>query len=133
MKAISLKQPFASLITEGKKTIETRRWPTRYRGDVLIVASKKPKIDNLPIGVAVCVARISNCRPMLKTDERAACCKLYPGAFAWELVDVRPVDPLPVKGMLGFYEVDTAMVQDALDCRNCLGISKGCDVDGLCV
>ena len=34
MKALSVHQPFAGLIASGEKTIETRRWPTSYRGDL---------------------------------------------------------------------------------------------------
>ncbi|HMF31703.1 MAG TPA: ASCH domain-containing protein [Candidatus Lokiarchaeia archaeon] len=41
MKALSLIQPFASLIVDGKKTVETRSWPTAYRGSLAIHASKK--------------------------------------------------------------------------------------------
>lgn len=31
MKCLSVRQPFASLIVTGRKTIETRRWLTRHR------------------------------------------------------------------------------------------------------
>ena len=41
MKAISIKQPWASLIVEGVKDIENRTWPTKFRGRVLIHASAK--------------------------------------------------------------------------------------------
>lgn len=40
MKAISLLQPWASLVVMGVKTIETRSWGTKYRGPILIHASK---------------------------------------------------------------------------------------------
>jgi len=40
MKAISLKQPWANFIRDGRKTIETRAWKTEYRGDLLICSSK---------------------------------------------------------------------------------------------
>jgi len=40
MKAITLHQPWASLITLGKKKIETRSWYTNYRGPLAIHASK---------------------------------------------------------------------------------------------
>jgi ASCH domain. len=43
MKAISLKEPWASLMLEGKKTIETRVWKTNYRGKLLLCASKNQK------------------------------------------------------------------------------------------
>jgi len=107
LKAICLKQPYASLIAEGKKTIETRTWATKYRGDILIVASKSPKVQDLPTGVALAVATIINCRPMVKEDEGAACCEIYPRAVAWELTNIRPVvSPYPVEGQLGIFDVD---------------------------
>lgn len=40
MKALTLLQPWASLLAHGEKTIETRSWSTNYRGKVLITASK---------------------------------------------------------------------------------------------
>ncbi len=40
MKALSLKQPWAELILQGKKKIEIRRWNTNFRGEFLIHASK---------------------------------------------------------------------------------------------
>lgn len=41
MKAISLKQPWATLVCWGIKTVETRSWKTNYTGRVYIHASKK--------------------------------------------------------------------------------------------
>lgn len=43
MKAISLWQPWASLIAAGVKSIETRGWPTNYRGQIAIHAAKRPR------------------------------------------------------------------------------------------
>ncbi len=45
MKALSAKQPWANLIAAGEKTIETRTWATRYRGPLLIVSSRRPRIE----------------------------------------------------------------------------------------
>jgi activating signal cointegrator 1 len=39
MKTITLTQPFATLVAIGAKTIETRSWPTRYRGPLAIHAA----------------------------------------------------------------------------------------------
>lgn len=39
--AISLWEPWASLMRSGAKTIETRSWYTRHRGPLLICASRK--------------------------------------------------------------------------------------------
>ena len=41
MKVISIKEPFATLITNGMKKIETRSWKTNYRGEIFIHASGK--------------------------------------------------------------------------------------------
>jgi hypothetical protein len=44
MKAISLWQPWASLVAMGEKKIETRIWKTKYRGPIAIHATAgKPK------------------------------------------------------------------------------------------
>lgn len=40
MKAITVKEPFASLISEGIKKYEFRTWKTNYRGEVYIHAGK---------------------------------------------------------------------------------------------
>jgi hypothetical protein len=106
MKAISIKQPWANLIASGKKTIETREWSTPYRGQILLVSSKVPKIE--PAGCAVAVADLVDCRVMTQADEAAAQCPFYPNAFAWVLRNIRAIEPFSVKGQLGLYEVDVA-------------------------
>lgn len=40
MKALTLTQPWASLVAIGAKTIETRSWRTNYRGPLLIHAAR---------------------------------------------------------------------------------------------
>lgn len=113
LKALSLKQPWANMIASGEKTIETRRWPTDYRGPLLIVASKTPNIP--PAGCAVALATLVDCRRMTRADEAAARCALYQGAFAWVLRDIRRLKPFPVKGRLGIYEVtisDDALIAE---------------------
>jgi hypothetical protein len=102
-KALSLKQPWANMIASGEKTIETRRWLTDYRGLLLIVSSKTPNIP--PAGCAVALATLVDCRPMTRSDEGAARCALYRGAFAWVLRDIRRLKPFPVRGKLGIYDV----------------------------
>lgn len=130
MKAISVRQPWASMIAQGSKTIETRIWPTKYRGDLLIVSSKKPKIDNLPAGQALCIVELTDCQPMQVADEPLARCKWYKGAWTWVIGDVRPVEPFAVQGTLSIYEIDDDLI--VADCRNCNGRAGGCEVDGMC-
>lgn len=102
MKCLSVKQPWANLIASGRKTIETRTWATDYRGELLIVSSKTPPI--VPAGAAVALVDLVDCRPMLASDQPAACCDIYPNAFAWVLQNIRPVRPVAVRGSLGIYE-----------------------------
>jgi hypothetical protein len=40
--ALSLKQPWATLLVHGLKTVEVRRWPTARRGRILIHAARIP-------------------------------------------------------------------------------------------
>src|SRR3972149_11820218 len=103
-KAISLKQPWANLVASGKKTIETRKWTTHYRGDLVICSSKKPNIK--PAGYALCIAELYHIEPMKREHEHRACIKVYPGAYSWFLKNIRPFNkPIPIKGMLGVFDL----------------------------
>jgi len=107
IKAISLHQPWASMITLGSKTIETRNWPTDHRGDLLIVSTLKPEIIGFLCGYALCVVNLVNCRKMIPTDEAGARVKWRDDLWAWVLNDIRPVlEPFRVRGYQGIYEVE---------------------------
>lgn len=45
MKALSIKQPWASLIAHGIKDIENRTWKTKFRGRIFIHVSAKSAIN----------------------------------------------------------------------------------------
>lgn len=128
MKALSIKQPFAELIRNGSKTIETRKWKTSYRGDILIcssiskhdgyvkykdfVMSKKllDKLPNIAYGYAICVASLTDVRPMVITDEVEACCPIYDGAYSWLLSNVRQIRAFPIKGQLSLFNVNDDLI-----------------------
>jgi hypothetical protein len=103
MKALSIKEPWATLILRGEKTIETRVWKTDYRGKLLLCACKNPKSDIS--GYAFAWADLIDCRPMTTDDDEAACCEIYDGAYSWVLKNVHAIDKFPVKGMLKLFEV----------------------------
>jgi hypothetical protein len=116
MKALSVRQPWASLIALGEKTLECRSWTTRYRGPLLIcasqrgdwvsaLASKKLRDAPTPLGVALCIVDLVDVRPARPGDERAACCHVHDG-FVWEFREPRCVEPVPVKGKLGLWVPD---------------------------
>lgn len=116
MKALSIKQPWASLIAEGHKTIETRTWATDYRGPLLICSSKgvdekaldefREMISSAPCGFALAVVDLVDCVPMTYEHEQDALCGVYSGAFAWRLKRVRRIRPFRVRGKLGLFEVE---------------------------
>ncbi len=111
MKAMSLHQPWASMIAHGEKTIETRKWRTRYRGDLLICSTKKIygiQTHTLPYGMALAVVNLWDCQLMVADDSGPARVSFYrnPGLWSWFLKDIRPIKPFPVVGRQGFYEVE---------------------------
>lgn len=106
MKALSIRQPWASRILRGEKRIEVRSWATAYRGPLLICATHRPRLVGHPTGVALCVVELAECRPMRPDDEAAAGVALFSGAYAWVLGSVRPIAPFPVSGRLGLFDVE---------------------------
>jgi ASCH domain len=104
MKALSVRQPWASLIASGKKTIEVRSWRTHYRGPLLICAAKQPRGLG-PVGVALAVVNLVDVRHFQRGDARAACFEATTDQFAWVLGDVRRIDPIPVRGKLKMFDV----------------------------
>ena len=71
MKAITIKEPYATLIAERLKEYEFRTWKTNYRGDVLIHAGKGVDKDAMkryehlnleyPSGCIIAKATITDC------------------------------------------------------------------------
>ncbi|MDE6292263.1 MAG: ASCH domain-containing protein [Bacilli bacterium] len=131
MKVISLTEPFATLISTGIKTIETRSWKTNYRGKLYIHASltKIPKIyknnqelmslideKKLNFGYIICSCVLVDCIEM--TDEFIENIKkdfpneyttgIYArGRYAWILKNIEPIDePIKAKGHLGIWNFE---------------------------
>ena len=69
MKALTISQPYASLIASGSKFVENRTWPTLYRGEIAIHAGKgtqymtkkEMRTKGMPIGQVVAYASIEGC------------------------------------------------------------------------
>jgi hypothetical protein len=114
MRVLSVRQPFASLIASGRKTVELRSWGTAYRGPVLILAGsgiwRGTEHPIGPRGVSLCVVDLVDVRVVTSADAEAACIK-PPGGFdfAWELRNPRPIKQVPVKGKLGLYRLDSTL------------------------
>ena len=106
MKAISLHQPWASMVAQGSKIIETRNWPTNHRGDLLVVSTRKPELPGFLCGYALCVVNVIDCRRMTVKDESDARCKWRNDLWAWVLSDIRRIEPFRVRGFQGIYELE---------------------------
>ena len=127
MKALSLLQPWASLIAVGAKKIETRSWSTKYRGPLAIHASRSNKnrllrylepfltwlkgIGLLPLGAIVATCDLVDCikmtpefiqsvqNPELDFGDYAV------GRHAWILENVQKLEiPITAKGALSLWD-----------------------------
>lgn len=125
MKVLSLKEPFASLIKEGIKKVETRSFKTNYRGEIYIHASiTKAKNDERDLfsllqntcflyGHIICKCNLVDCVYMTKEyvneikmkNPIEYKCGLYEeGRYAWILDDVEVLEiPIEAKGQLGIW------------------------------
>lgn len=131
MKILSLTEPYATLIKEKKKLIETRSWKTNYRGELYIHASltKIPKewrenqelmslIDNIPLnyGYIICKCKLVDCiymtaeyvEEMKKNNYQEYICGEYAeGRYAWILDNVEPLkERIETKGHLGVWNYE---------------------------
>jgi activating signal cointegrator 1 len=132
MKALSVIQPWASLIILGAKRFETRSWKTGYRGPLLIHSSKKlpPAAEalcgvapfnyhistpaRLPLGCLLGVVEVIECKTTTEIADKLnfhpgipeACFGDYrPGRWAWELrVLQRFEEPIRANGHLGLWD-----------------------------
>lgn len=140
MKAISLWQPWASAIAVGLKAIETRSWPTPYRGLIAIHAAKRWTSEEMefledlkevwpeayqklpaamPFGAIVAVAQLFDCRRIEHdtqvSDLERALGNYCPGRFAWTFGCVVPlVTPIAYRGMQGLFDVDITFPSPAV-------------------
>lgn len=131
-KALTLLQPWASLIVMGAKKIETRSWRTNYRGELLIHASKKfhfqdvelchykPFIDFIPdkgklptgaiIGKVDLVAIEETNDPLFMasvTEEERKFGNYNANRYGWILQNpVMFAKPIPTGGALSIWEFD---------------------------
>ena len=124
MKVLSIKEPWASLIMNGTKKIETRSWKTKYRGEIYIHASlskakiTKPEVYelikdmNFKCGYIICKCNLVDCIYMtdeyvngMKTNhyEEYICGHYEVGRYAWIVEDVKVIEPIEAKGKLGLW------------------------------
>ena len=133
MKALTLTQPWATLIALGSKQYETRSWSPRYRGPLLIHAAKSyPRYaqdfasteftlgrlpGRIPRGALIAVVDLVDVEPTRDVaGQVSALERLYgdygEGRFAWRLENVRLLhEPIPYRGALGLFTVPDGLVE----------------------
>ena len=115
MKCLSVRQPWATLLVSGVKTIETRTFKTNYRGLLGIHAGLQidaygpwQRFSNVfvpPTGALIGTVELYDCRPMRPDDAEAAACPWREDLFAWIVTGATTFDPpIPMKGHLGIWE-----------------------------
>lgn len=134
MKAITLWQPWATLVAHGLKHFETRGWAVKFCGPIAIHAAKRPvdyrelnpvigkslnqlgyaNVALLPLGCVVCIADLVDCLPTEEVVQNiffkqiAATEQHFgdfrPGRFAWQLDNIVRVDNIPAQGGQGIWD-----------------------------
>lgn len=121
-KALSVKQPYADLLTRvvfrdengeyhADKTIEVRTRNTNYRGDLLICSSSKPEMPGRLSGVTCGFVELYDVKPIedFTPEDWAATCipeqeRPHKG-YGWMMRNPRRVVEMPIKGKLGVYNL----------------------------
>lgn len=112
MKVLTVRQPYATLILQGVKQLETRRWRTDYRGPLVIHAAQ--------VGGATSTDQLLGLERRLGLMPTALAGHVYPlGALLGvvELVECLPISPrliaalTPIEKALGWYR-DPGFVWD---------------------
>lgn len=124
MKALTIKQPWATLIMQGDKRFEFRSWQTKYRGDLLIHAGKgidkeamkrleKYLPKELPYGKILGKVKLVDCIKMspefkellLKENRDIYTKSSFQKNYGWQVSDVEVFEnPIDVKGHLSLWE-----------------------------
>lgn len=111
MKALTVRQPWASLIAAGIKDVENRSWRTSYRGPLLIHAGLGVDVDDLlvwreelpePLPKGSVVARVE----LLDCVQDSTSPWALPGQWHWLLANPEPMTAgAPVKGQQGLWDL----------------------------
>ncbi|HEY2510270.1 MAG TPA: ASCH domain-containing protein [Polyangiaceae bacterium] len=117
MRALTIRQPWATLIARGEKTVELRSWSTPHRGPLLVHAGVNVdrkelrdidlRTSDMPKGVLLCVVEVLDVvRATREHMRRAWDPEADPSKwFAWEIRKLYSVERRPWSGKLGFMNV----------------------------
>jgi activating signal cointegrator 1 len=120
MKTLTIRQPWAELIAQGKKDIEVRTWKTNYRGKIAIHAGKVIDTDisryenngwQFLTGGIIAIADLVHVDKFYPRDNYRAFMQYEPGLFAWHLQNIQKVEYLPWRGMPGIFNIDDKLMK----------------------
>lgn len=118
---ISIRQPWAYHILNNGKDIENRDWATKFRGRILIHASKGctraeydaaavygplPPLADLERGGIVGSITITDC--VDQSDSR-----WFFGKYGFVLSQPKPIPFIPLKGQLGIFKVPAEILEQS--------------------
>lgn len=129
MKALTICQPYATLIAQGVKRVENRRWATSYRGPLAIHAGKSREwlslsddglsdedtgllLAQMSFGAIVAIAQLIDVRPISDVLARRLPAELgwlvtrehTEGPFCWVLDTIISISPISVSGRQGLWD-----------------------------
>lgn len=130
MKALSLTQPWASLITDHGMNVENRTWNTKHRGFFAIHATKtyreeefnfcrqafKIKLapENTPFGAIIGFAELTSTITAEEVTSKTR--KWFLGDYGFVMQNIIKLKtPVPTKGSLSFWDVDAQTLKKCLE------------------
>ena len=130
MKVLTIREPWASLVGCGVKIIETRSWPTSYRGELYIhagvhkISAKDERAMRLSKLIPNCQlhygeifirCKLIDCvkidedyaaKVRSETPENFDCGNYTSGRYAWILTDIEYIEPILAKGRLSIWNYE---------------------------
>lgn len=121
MKALTIKEPWATLIIEGYKKYEFRSWKTNYRGKILIHAGKTLEKESVEkfmdynlkytFGAIIGEATLVDCikvskefDEILRKENEIVYVNNHVDKYAWKLENIVKYDkPICINGKLGLW------------------------------
>jgi hypothetical protein len=140
VRALTVCQPYATLIMSGDKRVENRTWPVKYRGRIYIHAGKSREwlsvrsvdgvdfcamtqrpVAELPFGFVLGVATLVDCLPIHEIREGKHD-RTHPwlrehqhteGPWCWIFAPKpQAIDPVPWKGAQGVFDINPLTLED---------------------
>ena len=126
MKTLSIRQPWADLIIQGRKTLELRTWTVKYRGPLAIHASQTVEReaclahgldpDQVTTGAVIGVVDLAAIEELdapayvaRQTEHLADSAWDGGPLYGWRLTNPRALtEPMPLRGRMGLFETPVA-------------------------